>query len=283
MATWQFGGFAPDFVGPDLSPYNIVQTFSGTVLNGGALFSLDFGTKSYSNQGATVTGLTLNTSTGVYSAAGAVTPGTYAMVLRCSGSDTPPSYTDYGFSLVVNTTGGGNPPVFTGPINDQVQAGDSTFDSSTFATGESSYSISALPPGFSFNTSTGLLTITSATSGYGIFGPFTITYINAAGSKASNPFFYTVLIPGGGGSGDFSDSTLQLLLDPLGNGTGIRIVKRHQPADMSRVCYFVDCRQTNRGRSRGVEVLATDTAVTRANKIFIATSIPAQPIWPLPT
>lgn len=277
MATWQFGGFAPDFIGPDQSPYSIVQTFSGTVLNIANKFTLDFGTKSYSNQGAAPVGLTFTAATGIYSAAGAVTPGTYAMTSRCSGSDSPPSYTDYSWTLIVSAAL--SAPLFSGPIDDQQFTGDFTFDVSGFATGETSYTITALPTGLAFNTATGVFTGTAATLGPGFFGPFTVGYVNATGTTNSNAFNITALLPDTG-PGDFSDTTLQALLDPNGNFTGIRIIRRMDAGNT--VNYYVIPVQTNRGVARWVEVLATDDAAARANKIIIATSIPSQPTWPLP-
>ncbi len=281
MATWEFGGFAPTFNGPDVGTYTVLTTDTWS-LDIGKLFTLDFGTASYSHQSPSLggTGITFHTATGIYTGAGSVTAGTYNMVFRCSGSDTPPSYTDYSFTIQVNTPGTGIPPVFSGPIDDQSHAGDFTFDASAYFTGATSYSETPTVAGIAFNTGTGLFTITSATSGTGLFGPFTVQGINATGSTPTNPFYLTVLIPDT--PGDFSDVTLQNLLDPGGNFTGIRIIKRHDPASRTTVNYYVVPVQHNPGKSIWVECLPTDDAAARANKIVTATTIPAQPIWPLP-
>lgn len=276
MTTWQFGGKAPVFNGPDLSPLNILAGATGSV-NIGNLFTLDVGTKSYTTTGDTPVGVSFSTSTGVYSWAGAVTIGVYAMITRCTGSDG--SYTEYSWTLNVATSAGGNPPVLVGSIDNQSQQGDFTFDASPFATGQTSYSVSSTPAGISFNTGTGLFTVVAATSGAGIFGPFTVTYTNATGSVSQNPFTLTVLIANT--PGDYTDATLQTLLDPGNNFTGIRLMQRHQPASLAVVCYYVVPIQRNKGYSRWVECLATDTAGARANKIIAATTIPAQPTWPL--
>lgn len=278
-STWEFGGFAPVFNGPDASPISILGSFSGTILAGAALFTLDSGTKSYSDQGDAPVGVTFHSATGSYTAAGAVTPGTYSMVLRCLGSDTPASYADYAWTMIVNAVT--NKPVFTGPIDDQVNTGNVTFDASAYFSGATSYSVGALSAGITFNTGTGIFTIVAATTGTGIFGPFTVTGTNAAGSTASNPFLFTQLIADT--PGDYSDLTLQALLDPGGNFTGIRIIRRDQPGDTTKINFYVIPVQHNPGRARWVEVLATDDAAARANKIVAATTIPAQPTWPLPT
>lgn len=276
-STWQFGGFAPVFSGPDASPISILGSFSGTILTGAPLFTLDFGTKSYSDQGDAPVGVTFHSATGSYTAAGVVTPGTYNMVLRCTGSDTPPSYTDYPWTLVVNAVT--SKPVFSGPIDNQQATGNSTFNAATYFTGATSYSASPTVAGISFNTSTGLFTITALTSGTGLFGPFTVTGTNAAGSTDSNAFSYTVLIADT--PGDFTDATLQTLLDPGTNNTGIMILRKHIPANPNVISYYVVPVQHNPGRAKWVEVLATDDAAARANKIVQATTIPAQPTWPL--
>lgn len=275
-STWQFGGFAPVFNGPDFSPYSVLGSDTWTK-DVGSLFTLDFGTKSYTNTGDTPVGVTFHSAGGTYTAVGVVTPGTYAMITRCTGSDA--SYTEYGWSLIVNAVT--SKPVFAGPIDNQQATGNSTFNAGAYFTGATSYSATPTVAGISFNTSTGLFTITAATAGTGLFGPFVVTGTNAAGSTASNAFSYTVLIADT--PGDFTDTTLQALLDPGGNFTGIRIIRKHVPANPNVISYYVIPLQNNPGRSKWVEVLATDDAAARANKIIQGTTIPAQPIWPLAT
>jgi hypothetical protein len=90
--------------------------------------------------------------------------------------------------------GGGQPPVFTGPIADvsvtNVQATYSYALASYFA-GATHYTISpSLQAGWSFNTATATLTID--TDALGSFGPFAITAFNGTGSTASNLFAITV-------------------------------------------------------------------------------------------
>lgn len=86
-------------------------------------------------------------------------------------------------------------PVFSGTIADiSVDAGSGThqYDYSTyFSNSPTSYSISpAVEDGWTFNTSTGVLTIDTDASN--TFGPYTITGTNAGGSDSSNAFSVTV-------------------------------------------------------------------------------------------
>lgn len=275
-STWQFGGFAPVFNGPDFSPLSIITTDTGSKVVG-TLFTLDFGTPAYTNTGDTPTGVTFHSATGSYTWAGSAQVGTWAMITRCTGSDA--SYTEYSWTLIVNAAT--NKPLFTGPIDDQIFSGDFTFNAGAFFTGATSYAVSTLPAGLTFSTVTGIFTGVALTLGTGLFGPFTVTATNGAGSTAANAFSITGLLTGT--PGDYTDAGLQALLDPGGNFTGFRITHHHQPGDTSKICYYVVPNQTNRGRARWVEVLATDDSVARANKIIIATSIPAQPVWPLAT
>jgi len=70
-------------------------------------------------------------------------------------------------------------------------SGTHDFPSGQYFLGETSFSISpALEAGWSFNTSTGLLTID--TDAQGLFGPYTITGINAAGSTPGEPFYVNI-------------------------------------------------------------------------------------------
>jgi hypothetical protein len=277
MATWQFGGFAPDFNGPDFSPLSILQTDTGSK-NVGALFTLDFGTKSYTSVGAAPVGVSFAGATGIYSWAGAVTPGSYSMITRCSGSDSPPSYTDYSWTLTVNTVVSGNKPLFTGPIDDQVTLVDTTINTGAFFTGATSYAIApALSTGMSLNTGNGVITVTVLTSGNGYFGPYIITATNAVGTTDSNSFSITVAVVTA--PADYSDTSLQALLDPLDNNTGIRIIRRSDV--QTTVNYYVVPVQNNRGRAQWVEVLATDDVNARYTKIITATGIASQPTWPL--
>jgi hypothetical protein len=81
---------------------------------------------------------------------------------------------------------------------------------------------------------------------------------------------------------DFSDATLQRLLDPQGNFTGIRIITRNSPTDLTKIEYYVIPHMLNRGQSMWVEVFVTDTAQQRADKIIAATTANTPPTWPLP-
>ncbi len=83
-----------------------------------------------------------------------------------------------------------SPPVFAGTISDISKTfgtGTFNFDYSSYFTGATSYSISpSVESGWSFDTSTGILTID--TDDESTFGPYTITGTNAAGSDSSNSF-----------------------------------------------------------------------------------------------
>lgn len=92
-------------------------------------------------------------------------------------------------------------PVFTGQINEVIVAGyqgDSVRDySSLWINDPTAYSIDpAVPSGWSFNTATGVLTISDDTPGN--YGYFTITASNAGGSAASNAFLIVVSAGNGG-------------------------------------------------------------------------------------
>lgn len=98
------------------------------------------------------------------------------------------------------------PPVFSGTIADiseSVNTGSQVFDLSTYFTGATSYSISpAVETGWTFNTSTGVLTIETDT--VGDFGPYTVTGTNAGGSDNSNAFNVTITaIPDVSATGGF--------------------------------------------------------------------------------
>jgi hypothetical protein len=207
-------------------------------------------------------------------------PGTYSIITRCSGSVAPIKFVDYPWTLHVSAVVAGIPPVFTGPISNQSQSVNFTFDATGYATGQTSYTTASfLPTGITF--SAGIFTIDVALTGLGIFSPFVVTYTNATGSTNSNAFSITI-IAAGGGSSDFSDATLQRLLDPQGNFTGIRIITRNSPTDLTKIEYYVIPHMLNRGQSMWVEVFVTDTAQQRADKIIAATTANTPPTWPLP-
>lgn len=82
-------------------------------------------------------------------------------------------------------------PVFTGTIDNirvREKSGTYTYDLSGYFTGTvDSYSINpAVPSGYSFDTSTGILVVDSKYKG--VFGGFTVTATNAGGSDSSNAF-----------------------------------------------------------------------------------------------
>jgi hypothetical protein len=277
MPTWEFGGFAPVFNGPDFSPLNILQTDTGSK-NVGNLFTLDIGTQTFTNTGAAPGGVVFTGATGVYSWAGAVTPGTYAMITR-STSSVDGSYIEYSWTMVVGAAAA--PPSFNGPIGDVSTQIDATLDTSVyFGNAPTSYAISpAAPTGFTYNTVNGQFSVVVATSGLGLFGPFIVTATNAQGSRASNSFNFTVQSPPA--PADYSDATTQAILDPQGDGTGIRIIRRSDVG--ATVNYYVVPRALRyRGQSKWVECLASDVSADRAAKIQRACLIADQPIWPLP-
>lgn len=193
--------FKPVFTGVDFSPLSIIQNATG-FQDVGTLFSVQQGTMTFTDVGAAPAGVTFNGVTGRYSWAGAVTPGTYSMITRASGSTIPVPSTDYAWTLIVNTIGG-TAPIFSGPIADKIQSGNFTYDVSGFASGQTSYSKTGNHAGITFNTSTGIFTVTAATSGTGTFGPFTVSYINAFGTTVSNQFFIQVIVSGSGSKKDF--------------------------------------------------------------------------------
>lgn len=87
-------------------------------------------------------------------------------------------------------------PQFLGPIGN-ISAGFNTsthqYDMSLYFSGATSYAISpAIEAGWSFNTSSGLLTID--TDDENTFGPYTITASNASGPTAGNTFTVKVSV-----------------------------------------------------------------------------------------
>lgn len=99
------------------------------------------------------------------------------------------------------------PPVFAGTIADisvNKDSGTYQYDYSSYFTGATSYSISpAVETGWSFNTSTCVLTID--TDDANIFGPYIITATNAGGTDDSNAFSVTVVAAYSGGYIDWGD------------------------------------------------------------------------------
>ena len=94
------------------------------------------------------------------------------------------------------------PPVFSGTIPDislTESATSTDYDLSTYFTGATSYSIApAVETGWTFNTTTGTLTVIPDT--VGSFGPYIVTGTNAGGSTPSNSFGVAVALaslPGG--------------------------------------------------------------------------------------
>ena len=86
------------------------------------------------------------------------------------------------------------PPVFAGTIPDisiTEGAAATEYDLSTYFTGAASYSIApAVEAGWSFNTSTGVLTVDPLV--VGVYGDYTVTATNAGGNTDSNAFGVTV-------------------------------------------------------------------------------------------
>lgn len=93
--------------------------------------------------------------------------------------------------------GGGlaSAPIFTGSIPDKTETqntGTHAYQLGVYFSLANSYSIAPpVQPGWSFDTTTAELDITTAV--LGAFGPFTITATNAAGSTPSNAFNVTVI------------------------------------------------------------------------------------------
>jgi len=93
------------------------------------------------------------------------------------------------------------PPTFNGSLSDIDVAANSekTIDYSGYFTDATSYSISpAVESGWSFNTSTGVLTILE--SGVSRYGAYTITGTNTGGSANSNEFYIHVRAGSAGGN-----------------------------------------------------------------------------------
>lgn len=95
-------------------------------------------------------------------------------------------------------------PVFAGELHDQFLKKNSTAKvidySSYFSNTPTSYSISpAVESAWTFNTSTGVLTIDPTVEG--AYGSYAITATNGAGSATSNRFFVTVNADVGGSYG----------------------------------------------------------------------------------
>lgn len=99
------------------------------------------------------------------------------------------------------------PPVFAGTIADisvNKDSGTYHYNYSSYFTGATSYSISpAIEPGWSFNTSTCVLTIDTDVDS--TFGPYTITGTNAGGTDDSNAFSVVVVSAYSGGYVDYGE------------------------------------------------------------------------------
>lgn len=93
-----------------------------------------------------------------------------------------------------NAGGTASAPVFSGTIEDislEVDSGSTDYDFSTYFISAASYSISpSVEAGWSFNTSTGVLTVLPGT--VGVFGDYVVTGTNGVGSDDSNSFSVTV-------------------------------------------------------------------------------------------
>ena len=92
------------------------------------------------------------------------------------------------------------PPVFSGSLSniDVTTNSEKIIDYSSYFTGATSYSISpAVETGWSFNTSTGVLTILE--SDVSRYGAYTITGTNSGGSDSSNEFYVSVRLGSTGG------------------------------------------------------------------------------------
>lgn len=93
-----------------------------------------------------------------------------------------------------------SPPIFAGNLSDLqvVTNTEKSVDYSGYFTDATSYSISpAVESGWSFNTSTGVLTILQ--SDVATYGPYTITGTNAGGSANSNEFYVQLIAGSTGG------------------------------------------------------------------------------------
>jgi hypothetical protein len=93
------------------------------------------------------------------------------------------------------------PPVFSGSLSnlDVTTNSEKTIDYSDYFTDATSYSISpAVESGWSFNTSTGALTILE--TDVARYGAYTITGTNSGGSADSNEFYIHVRLGSTGGS-----------------------------------------------------------------------------------
>ena len=196
MATWEFGGNPPLFNGPDFSPLTKTdaQTWQKDV---SVLFTSDEGFAGFAEVNSLPPGVTFDTVNGVYSGTGGATvAGTYSLHVIAYGVDgiiggsPAPSEANYTWTLIISVAVA--PPVFTGPIDSISDSADQVLDCSVFATGQTSYSISPAPPtGITFSTVTGILTV-DHNIGVGLYGPFTVGYINGAGVTYSNAFTASV-------------------------------------------------------------------------------------------
>lgn len=104
-----------------------------------------------------------------------------------------------------NAGGTASAPVFTGTIPDislTEGAAGATYDLSTYFTSATSYSIApAVEAGWTFNTSTGVLTVDPLVAG--VYGGYVVTGTNGVGSTNSNSFTATVVAAtSAGGSSD---------------------------------------------------------------------------------
>ena len=99
-----------------------------------------------------------------------------------------PGFFKFGFFQELNVTLG--PPQLDQIPNFTVKAnsGSYTFDLSVYFSGATSYSITALDTGITFNTGTGVLTVNSGTASVGTHGPITVTASDGTHTTPSNPF-----------------------------------------------------------------------------------------------
>lgn len=99
-----------------------------------------------------------------------------------------PGFFKPGFFQDANVTLG--PPQIDQIPNFTVRAnsGSYTFGLSAYFTGATSYSITTLDAGITFDTGTGVLTVNSATASVGTHGPITLTASDGTHSTDSNPF-----------------------------------------------------------------------------------------------
>lgn len=142
-----------------------------------------------------VTGIAINTSTGLITIDTATAAVGVYTTLSVTGINTDGSDTSNTFTVEIEAAA--IAPVLVGTISNVqylLDDGDKTISTAAVWTGETSFSIDALPTGFTFNTGTGVLSIDTDVTAAGRYS-FVVSAINAGGSTPAPSFTVTLAVP----------------------------------------------------------------------------------------